>query len=379
MTPMTSKERLLRTINRQPADCVPATPDTSNMIPARLTGKPFWDIYLYQDPPLWKAYIECVKHFGFDGFVNAPVVFPQEAPVENPWKLAIVQQTEERIVTQRYRLANGAMVWEDCVTVYPVSDPPTRNIRPISKVRLPDVPEEWTPVEGVKPWPTGQELLELILDEMGGHGIVGLHCGGTVVVNGPDQILDYYDNPERYQEKSRRMLEAAERRFEIIRNLPRKPDFISCGGSGTLVWQSPRMARELALPIAQRVTKLAKRAGIPTHVHSCGPERALVEMCALETDLSCIDPLEARPMGDCDLAEIKKSFGQRLALKGNLHTTAVMLHGKPGDVVEASKKAIDAAAEGGGFILSTGDQCGRDTPDENLLALIETARTYGRY
>jgi len=30
-------------------------------------------------------------------------------------------------------------------------------------------------------------------------------------------------------------------------------------------------------------------------------------------------------------------------------------------------------------ILSTGDQCGRDTPDENLAAMIETARTYGRY
>ncbi len=45
----------------------------------------------------------------------------------------------------------------------------------------------------------------------------------------------------------------------------------------------------------------------------------------------------------------------------------------------ASKQAIDDAAEGGGFILSTGDQCGRDTPDENILAMIQTARTYGRY
>ena len=42
-------------------------------------------------------------------------------------------------------------------------------------------------------------------------------------------------------------------------------------------------------------------------------------------------------------------------------------------------KAIDEAAEGGRFILSTGDQCGRDTPDENLHAMVETARSYGRY
>jgi len=55
---------------------------------------------------------------------------------------------------------------------------------------------------------------------------------------------------------------------------------------------------------------------------------------------------------------------------------------RPGDFskhrVELARAAIDAAA-GGRFILSTGDQCGRDTPDENLRAMIETARTYGRY
>jgi uroporphyrinogen decarboxylase len=64
---------------------------------------------------------------------------------------------------------------------------------------------------------------------------------------------------------------------------------------------------------------------------------------------------------------------------GNLHTTDVMLKGSPQTVMDAAKQAIDDAAAGGGFILSTGDQCGRDTPDENLMALIDTARTYGKY
>jgi hypothetical protein len=30
-------------------------------------------------------------------------------------------------------------------------------------------------------------------------------------------------------------------------------------------------------------------------------------------------------------------------------------------------------------MLSTGDQCVRDTPEENIMALVETARTYGRH
>lgn len=124
---------------------------------------------------------------------------------------------------------------------------------------------------------------------------------------------------------------------------------------------------------------MATEAGFPTHIHSCGPEKELVKIMAEETDLTVIDPLEVPPMGDCDLAELKKLYGGKIVLKGNLHTTEVMLKGSVDDVVAASKKAIDDAAEGGGFILSTGDQCGRDTPDENLRAMVETARTYGRY
>jgi uroporphyrinogen-III decarboxylase len=84
-------------------------------------------------------------------------------------------------------------------------------------------------------------------------------------------------------------------------------------------------------------------------------------------------------MGDCDLAELKRLYGRQIVLKGNLHTTEVLLRGSPADVIAASRKAIDDAAAGGRFILSTGDQCGRDTPDANLRAMIETARTYGRY
>lgn len=56
-----------------------------------------------------------------------------------------------------------------------------------------------------------------------------------------------------------------------------------------------------------------------------------------------------------------------------------MLNGTVADVTREAKACIDAAASGGGFILATGDQCGRDTPDDNIFALVEAAKTYGRY
>jgi uroporphyrinogen decarboxylase len=64
---------------------------------------------------------------------------------------------------------------------------------------------------------------------------------------------------------------------------------------------------------------------------------------------------------------------------GNLHTTDVMLFGSPEYVKQKSIEAMRDAGLGGGFILSTGDQCGRETPEENLFAMVEAAKKYGRY
>ena len=67
---MTSKERMIKVMLNQQPDIVPVTPDISKMIPCRLTVKPFSDIYLYKNPPLWKAYIDAVRYFGFDGWLT---------------------------------------------------------------------------------------------------------------------------------------------------------------------------------------------------------------------------------------------------------------------------------------------------------------------
>ncbi len=93
--------------------------------------------------------------------------------------------------------------------------------------------------------------------------------------------------------------------------------------------------------------ELATAAGVPTHMHSCRPERELVEMMANETDLTVIDPLEIPPMGGCVLADLKRDSGDKIVLKGNLQTTEIMPRGTPAEVKTAVRKAIDDAAEGG--------------------------------
>jgi hypothetical protein len=84
---MTPRERLRATLAGRIPDCVPVAPDFSNMIPARLTGKPFWDLYLYRDPPIWEAYIAAAKYFDIDSLMDGyfPLVFPDETPPRERW------------------------------------------------------------------------------------------------------------------------------------------------------------------------------------------------------------------------------------------------------------------------------------------------------
>ena len=220
----------------------------------------------------------------------------------------------------------------------------------------------------------------MIREELGNQGVLGMWIGmGTAMIGSVEGVYAYHDDPNPFFERAERTLLEVELRMELVSRLETKPDFFFCGGSGSLVFQTPDIIRRLVLPILKKTTEMAADLGIPTHVHSCGPERELVRMAAEETSLTCIDPLEIPPMGDCNLAELKRLYGDRIVLKGNLHTTTTMLNGSVDEVVAACRQAIDDAGAGGGFILSTGDQCGRDTPDENLRAVVETARTYGRY
>lgn len=378
---MTSKERLLKAMRNQIPDRVPATPDMSNMIPAKLTNKPFWDIYLYQDPPLWLTYIDAVKLLKFDGFLDyqVPLVFPEEVPSETfPWKTVIVQKNPERIVTREYREYEKKAQWSAGCTVYPVDNPPTYNVPP-AKIGLPEIPESWEELKGVKEWPSGPEAFYLAYELMGDLGVVGTCCGTSAVVYGVEGVYEYYDNPDIVRERSKQVVKDSIDRFHRIMQMEIKPDYISCGGSGSLVFQSVDVFRDVSLPVVQAVTSLCKQEGIISHIHSCGPEKELVRICAEETDLDFIDPLEVPPMGDCDLTELKRLYGSRLALKGNLHTTEVMLKGSYDDVLNASRTAIESAKTGGGFILSTGDQCGRDTPLENIQAMIDACELYGQY
>jgi len=389
---MTSKERMLIAIQNGKADRVPVAPDISNMIPCKLTGKPFWEFYL-QDPlsgggvrvRLARAYLSAMKYFGFDGWDGGYVNLDPSKEEKKEFQREIIEKDEEKIVAREYFHTPEGTLWQEMV--YGIDNPPAPR-----RMLIKDFKKDfslylkyWFP----DPSSCNDQEFQKWKREMGDFGVTalsipcpGFHSLATTIDGGDKSSLEaityaYYDYPELFREYALVYEDWAEKMTK--RFIEAKPDYIMTGGSGMITLQSPEIFRDLGLPTLKKVTKLAKEAGIPTLVHCCGKAKELVKICAEETDLSCINPLEITPMGDCNLEEIKEKYGDKIALMGNLHTTEVMLKGSVKDVEEASKKAIDDAGKNGGFILSTGDQCGRDTPEENIFKMVEVAKTYGKY
>lgn len=142
---------------------------------------------------------------------------------------------------------------------------------------------------------------------------------------------------------------------------------------------SPQDYREYVLPYEKRVIEGIKaKYDLPIYTHICGKIGDRLELIA-SSGTNGIDTLDPPPLGNVDLAEAKKRVGKRLFLKGNLDPVNVILKGKPQEVFEAAKRCLEAAKEGGGYILSTACSVPPHAPPENILMLYEAVEQYGIY
>lgn len=81
---------------------------------------------------------------------------------------------------------------------------------------------------------------------------------------------------------------------------------------------------------------------------------------------------------EADLGELKRRFGERMCFVGNVNPK-LLLEGDPGEVAEASRRCIEKAAYGGGYVLGPGAEVWAGTPAENLDAMIRVAEKHGKY
>ena len=370
---------------RKEADHVPVSPDISVMVPAKLTGRPFYDLFLdgrehngWTSATYAEAYVEAVKHFGIDGWYIYGGLKELRPPGAPEFTGRIVDRGSAKLVERTCPTPKGILTEKE---TYFIDEAPWRGEKPIKDLR-PDF-ERFQQYMG-----TGSWTWETEFKDRHRIGDLGVYVGMVPVFQdwwfhyrhgGFDQCFqDFVDDPVFMDEVHEFWMDWA---LAYVRAMVKaKPDEIMLGGSSaSLSVSSPSLFRKYELPFIERASKICRDAGIISHLHICGRSWTLVEIIAEETDVDVMEPMEEPPGGDVDIAEAKRRVGSRLCIKGNINTFGFMLNATPDEVGEKCKRLIDAAGAGGGFVLSTGDQCGRETPHANLFKMVEVATTYGKY
>lgn len=140
---------------------------------------------------------------------------------------------------------------------------------------------------------------------------------------------------------------------------------------------SPDMWRTYLKPRYAELFSAFKKANknIKICYHSCGNLQAVVDELA-DIGLDVLNPIQPLAM---DPIAFKKRYGKRLTMYGTMDVQKIMPMGTPSEVQAEVKRLIDGCAGGGGFILSPAHHIQSDTPIENVEAFYEAARRYGKY
>ncbi len=144
---------------------------------------------------------------------------------------------------------------------------------------------------------------------------------------------------------------------------------------------SPRDFHDFVTDIDRPVHELIHSYGHYTWVHCHGTlDKVLEEFVEIGVDV--LEPVEAPPGGDVELADVKRRIGDRVILMGNMPYEALISW--PTERIEAKVKAdCEAAMAGGGYIMmpaaSPFEPVLTDRGLEGYAAYVESGRKYGRY
>jgi hypothetical protein len=142
---------------------------------------------------------------------------------------------------------------------------------------------------------------------------------------------------------------------------------------------SVKAYRELFRPFHQAVNGWI-HAHTPwrTFIHSCGSVVSLIPDF-IEAGFDILNPVQCSAAG-MEAAELKRKFGDRITFwGGGVDTQRTLPFGTPDEVRREVRERIGAFAPGGGFVFNTIHNVQPATPVENVLALYQAVREYGRY
>jgi uroporphyrinogen decarboxylase len=144
-------------------------------------------------------------------------------------------------------------------------------------------------------------------------------------------------------------------------------------GDSTAGLLNRKLFEKFAFPFEKQVIEALQVLDIPVFLHICGDTSHIIDLM-VTTGASGLEVDYQN-----DISSYRQITCDAICLQGNIEPSGVLLQGTPETVSEACRKAIEQSLPGGRFILSSGCEVPRDTPAENIQAMVAAAKRYGQY
>ena len=95
----------------------------------------------------------------------------------------------------------------------------------------------------------------------------------------------------------------------------------------------------------------------------------------VEIGIEAVNPVQTSALG-MEPTRLKRTFGRDLCFWGGFDAAWALAFGRPQDVALEATRVLDALAPGGGYVFAPSYPIEADIPPENVLALVETARSH---
>lgn len=224
--------------------------------------------------------------------------------------------------------------------------------------------------------------LERVVAKYKGQLAIGVHLNDVFSI--PRNLMGYEGILMALaadQDLVRKLVEmSVEVNIEMAREVARRgADFVFTGDDfssthGPLM--SPDTFAELFAGPLKRVITGFRDQGLYVIKHTDGNIMSLLPWI-LDSGIHCLDPID--PIAGMDIGQLKRDYGQRIALKGNVDCAQTLTFGSVADTVRETREVIRKAGVGGGLILSSSNSVHSAVKPGNYLAMWNAVRVYGKY
>lgn len=140
---------------------------------------------------------------------------------------------------------------------------------------------------------------------------------------------------------------------------------------------SLELFRKHIRPLHQQCIDLAKSFNIPAMIHTCGSSSWAYEDF-IEMGIRVVDTLQPE-VKDMSPEYLKCTFGGRLAFHGCISTAGPVASGTVDETIQYCRHTLEIMMPGGGYCFAPTHALQDNSPTENVVAMYETAKTYGVY